>query len=186
MILWSIQPIKVYEQIQKNGRYLVDSRLSDNFKDFKDSYSWLKEQMSIKGIKNKNNNEIIWAWHTYNGKHEMSDMKDIRNMFSGDNEVILEIDIPDEEVVLSDYNTWHFVLNNSWIDDSTCEEEWEKNRSWYESLSFEEREHLKKESWQKVFDVEPFISEWVIKGMYVQASFFELKSENIKQVYHIN
>ena len=96
--------------------------------------------------------------------------------------VCLELEIPDEEVLLSDFNAWHYVLNRCWLDDSRNEEEYDRLQEWFDNLPGQDRERLRVESWQKIFDVEPYKDEWITKGRYVQAVFWEIRKEYVKKV----
>lgn len=182
MRLWTIQPEEVYEQILRDGKYILDEDKSSNCKDFNQAYSWLKKQMDIKGIKNDNN--LLWAWHTFNGKHHKPDLRYSAYDTRGTKSVCLELEIPDERVLLSDYNAWHYVLNDSYLDMSTNEEEWNKERDWFDHLPFDERQKVKEESWQRIFDTTYFKNDWVSKGVYVQATFYGLELNDIKRVQH--
>jgi hypothetical protein len=101
--------------------------------------------------------------------------------------VCLELEIPDEKVLLTDFDLWHFVLNDWWLDTSMfkygfTEEEYDLNHKWFKGLSKEEQKKEKEESWEMVLNIEPFDSEWIARGQYVQAVFWELKMEDVKKV----
>lgn len=182
MKLWTMQPIKVWEKIEKDGVFHCDEKLSENNEDFKESYAWMVEQMD-KRMKHPNKCVLpVWAWHTYNWENKKPDLRE--SGFGNPKErcVCLELEIPDEEVLLSDFNAWHYVLNHSWFDDSKNEEEWDKLHEWFDNLPGEEREKLRIESWQKIFNVEPYEDEWSTNGRYVQAVFWELKKDHVKKV----
>ena len=49
----------------------------------------------------------------------------------------IEIEKPDNEVLLSDEENWHFVLNNSYISDH------EQDDNTFDSLPKQQKEHLK-------------------------------------------
>lgn len=99
--------------------------------------------------------------------------------------VCLEIEVPDKDVLLSDFNAWHFVLNNSYLDDSNNEEEFEKMHAEFDALSLKEKDEKKRASWQSIFDVSKYTigDGWRANGFYVQAVFYGLKKEQIRKVY---
>ena len=82
-----------------------------------------------------------------------------------------EIEKPDNEILLSDEENWHFVLNDSYISDN------EKDDNDFDSLSEQQQKQLKEKSWKKIFDISPYEDNWIRKGMFVQATFWELKLE---------
>lgn len=190
MKLWTVQTEEVYEQLLKNGSLRAEISKSDcleggNCKEFIDAYKWMIEQMKEKGYTKPDGYETPWwAWYRLNGENKIT--SEIENLCApGKKFKLLELEVPDKYVLLSDYDAWHYVLNKWWYDDSTCEEEWEKNRDWFDTLPYIERERLEKESWQKIFDIGIRKSEWTSNGLYVQAVFWELKAGYIVRVTDI-
>jgi hypothetical protein len=185
MVLWTIQPVEVYKQIKRDGYYKFNSALAENYKDFKNSYDWLERQMNIRGI-NKNNCEegLVWAWYKWNGIRKNPDLKESGFAESGEKMVCMEIDIPDNRVLLSDFDAWHYVLNDWWIDDSTNEKEWDENHKWLDTLRYAKQREIREKSWQKIFDIEELDTEWVKKGFYVQATFYGLELKDIKKIQY--
>lgn len=190
MRLWTVQPEEVYKQLLQNGSLKAEVSKSEcleggNCKCFVDAYKWLIEQMEKRGYNKPKGYEIPWwAWYRLNGKNEItSEIETLctpRKKFK-----LLELEVPDKYVLLSDYDAWHYVLNKWWYDDSTCDEEWEKNRDWFDALPYSEQERLEKESWQKIFDIRIRESEWNSNGLYVQAVFWVLKADYIVRVTDI-
>lgn len=185
MRLWTVQPEEVFEILKKDGIFICNQDLAVYGEDFKRPYEWMTAQMDKRNIPHPENVTLpIWAWHTRNWEHKKPDLREAAYDKKGTKSVLIEIEIPDNEVLLSDYNEWHYVLNNSWNDDSMNEEEWEKMQEEFDNLSFVERERLKKESWNKIFDITPFQNEWRSKGQYIQACFWELRLKDVKKVWH--
>lgn len=189
MILWTIQPLEVYELLINTGSYVCDKTKAETLNGdtsddtFIKAYDWLVAQMDARGIPHPKGVEYpVWAWHTRDWKRKQPDLR--RNEYGkrGETSVCLEIEVPDELVLLSDFDAWHYVLNEIYFDDSTCEEEWEKIQDDFDKLSFQEQKRLTKESWQKIFDITPIDTEWAVVGRYIQAVFWELKKENIRKV----
>lgn len=190
MRLWSVQTEDVYDEVMKNGFCLVDMKKSECLyddngnldKSFKRSYDWLVDKL-ISRIGKPDNNKVEYPWWAY---YKLDDVRDLTleelkcTVVPGKEYILLELEVPDEDVVLSDLDNWHFVLNNWWLDDSLSEEEWDKNQEWLKSLEYSERERVKSESWDKIFDITPFENEWRANGKSVQANFWVLKKEYIK------
>lgn len=183
MILWTIQPEEVYHVIQKNGLYHCDLSKSSFSSDFTKAYDWLAMQMKkIMGNPPKGVKYPVWAWYMYEGQRKKPDLRKARwtNGFEGEKFVCMEIDIPENQVVLSDFDNWHFVLNN-WII-SWSEEEDNKLELLYNSLTSKERLAMLEENWKRVFDISYLHNDWVTRGISIQATFWELKKEQIKDV----
>lgn len=94
--------------------------------------------------------------------------------------VVLEV--PDEQVLLSDFDNWHAVLNGYYLADGKNEAEWKENHKWFDSLPLSKKKIIMKKSWEKIFNVTPINSDWVINGQYIQATFWEIKPEYLQNV----
>ena len=182
MKLWTIQKEEVLEILEREGVYKTNINLVDN-PEFFNAYDWLNNYLMEKSKKPEGINYPIWAWFRYNGKEKKPDLRHSAYAPSGTKCVCLELELPDSDVLLSDFDLWHFVLNNWWIDDSKNEDEWDKNQDWFNTLSYEKQEELKKKSWEKIFDIEIEINDWERKGENVQAVFWELKKEYVKKCW---
>lgn len=182
MLLWTVQPREVYEDIMRTGSYHFDATKNPMRNDFESAYEWLEATMERRGIKRSDPSDpLVWAWQIMDGKCYVSPYN--KEIWSSDkDEVLLQINIPDEQVLLSDFDAWHYVLNRWYYDTSGTEEEWEENQKWFKSLPAEEQEIIKKASWLKCLDITPMNSEWRTNGKYVQATFFGLHKDQIEKV----
>lgn len=190
MRLWTVQPYSVYELIQKEGIYRCDANLSDNLKyyyQFVNAYEWICKKMKERiGNPPAHTKYPVWAWYAVEGEHRRPDMrKCYLKVF--EKSVLLELEIPDTEVLLTDHTMWHRVLNNS-INykanymDSISSEEWEElveqENNYYNILTAEEKKVYKEKSWEKII-----CSPESSFPKYVQATFWELKESQIKKVW---
>lgn len=186
MKLWTIQPLEVWNELQSKGYFVCDSEKSDfikSYKCFKDSYDWLVGEMEKRvGKRPKGINYPIWAWYIRDWKYKKPDLRESGYGLKGENLVCIEIEKKDRDVVLTDFDTWHFVLNNGYIDKSISEKEWEKNMAWFDSLPIRQQEKLKKESWQEIFNITPFKNDWMQRGRYVQATFWYLSLQEVQKI----
>ena len=187
MRLWTIQPIEVWEELNKKGYFICNpikaNYISDKEWNFKEAYDWLVGQMEYRiGRRPNGVSYPIWAWHTRDWQHKKPDLRNIGLGNKGEKSVCIEIEIPDNEVLLHDYDAWHYVLNNWWYDGSFSERDWEKKHNWFDKLSNEEKEILTKKSWERIFDVSPFKNDWFQKGRYIQATFWVLYLKDVKNV----
>ena len=92
----------------------------------------------------------------------------------------MEISIPSEQVLLSDFDEWHSVLDDFLISDT--EEESDAQDMYFESLSDEEQMKYKDRNWERIFNIKHFKNDWVTRGDWVQATFWELRAENVRKV----
>ncbi len=163
------------------GVYRCDISMSPLGEYLKDRYTWLSDQMRER-IGNPPTDVIypVWAWYQWEGKRKKPDLRRERwcNGFKGDRFACFEIDIPDEKVVLSDFDAWSIILLNGLI--SNTEEEDTMLTKQYEASK--DKEGFKQHNWERVFDISPFKNEWITRGDSIQATFWELKKEYIVDV----
>lgn len=183
MVLWTIQPVEVWNELKKKGYFICDPQKSNYISgeewNFKTAYDWLVEQMESRvGGKPEDVNYPIWAWHTYDWKRQPDDLRDTDE----EGLVCIKIDIPEEDVLLHDYDTWHYVLSNIYFNNSKNEAEWKSLQEKFDSLSQGEQERVKQESWEAIFDITPFENAWSCRGKYVQATFWVLHKKDVLAV----
>ena len=189
MILWTIQPEKVYDLILSKGVYRCEESLMVNTeKPFKVSYKWLIKQMKRRlgnppaGVKYP-----VWAWYQWEGRRKKPDLRQERWScgWEGEKFVCMEIDIPDENVLLSDFDSWSLILSDALIPITKEENsEYLDYEKYYESLSPKEKKVFKEKNWELVFDLTPIHNDWTIRGDSIQATFWELQKEQIRKVWH--
>lgn len=182
MILWTIQPERVFRLIYKRGVYRCDLSKS-GMEDFADpQYDWLVSQMKKRiGPPPEGVKYPVWAWYRWSLTKKRPDLHAIRWWWGqkGDKFYRIEIDIPDSEVLLSDYESWAgIILNNGLL--SYTEQEDKELDAIYESLSPEGKNKFRAKNWERVFDVSYFENGWTNRGNTIQATFWELRRENIR------
>ena len=184
MKLWTIQPVEVYEILMRDGLFTCDPKKASE-PTFFDAYNWLVKKLEEKYPKPKNVQYPIWAWFRFNSKEKKPDLRHSCYGPRGEKMVCLELEVPDEKVLLSDFDLWHFPLNNWWLDDcfhdGYYEEDYDKNHKWFKSLSEDEQRKEKEKSWEQIFNIEPYENDWISRGKYVQAVFWVLKKEYVKK-----
>ena len=187
MRLWTVQPSEVYDLILADGVYRCDSTKSILMHDFGFTapYRWMSDQMTKRISPPPDGVAFpVWAWHTMSWKHKRPDMR--RTEFRSHQRpfVLMEIEIPDKDVLLSDEELWHYVLSDWYLSDADNEAEFDEDFKRLELLSEEEKRQEKEESWKKIFAVSPPINNgWKRIGCYIQATFWELRKEQIIKVW---
>lgn len=179
MRLWTIQPIEVLEIIKQKGEFVCNPVYSDS--DFKRAYYWLVKQMDSRGIEHPYGLELpIWAWYKTDWENKKPDLEQEDFSDKRENLVCIELEIDDKDVLLSDFYAWHYVLNDSFLDSSHDEKEWDLQQGWYDALAPEKRQGVKEESWNDIFNITPTQNEWMARGRDVQAVFWKITKEMIK------
>lgn len=166
MILQTVQSREAYEKMCQYGVLKSDGiHIFDE--SFRMAYKWMAEQLSKKtGIKPDGEMLPVWAWYQWEGKRypEIKHSYD-EELAERKHLVLITFNAPDDVVLLSDFDYWHFVLNDLPISEDGKEE-----------CDFSEAE--KEKSWQKVFEVD-FNSD---NNYSIQAVLWEIKQEWVKCV----
>ncbi|WP_418790896.1 DUF3841 domain-containing protein [Phosphitispora sp. TUW77] len=186
MRLWSVQPERLYEKLKIEKIVYCDPLQSELVIEcgFGPAYNWLAEQMALRvgppptGVKYP-----FWAWHTVEWKHQKPDLRRAEFRSYSGNQICIELEVPDNDVLLSNEDMWHIVLNNSYYGDCSNEQEYEAEDKWFESLPPQEQLQVKRKSWEKIFDVSsPRENEWDSHGKYIQATFWALRLDQVVDV----
>lgn len=183
MRLWTIQPETLYELLKTEKVVHCDPLKSEFVTEceFGTAYEWMANQMKLRvgnppdGVKYP-----IWAWHTLNWKHRRPDLRRVEFRNFNEDQVCIELEIPDSDVLLSDEEMWHMVLSDAYYGDSTNEADYDVEYEWFEGLPRDEQMRIKENSWEKIFKASPPINtEWDRRGMFIQATFWELRQDQI-------
>lgn len=191
MKLWTIQPASFYQTLQEKGIVYCD-REGYWCKHNRLQYDWLVEQMHQR-IGNPPLLEIrypLWGWYQYHSRKKPHPPK--TPLKKGEEySVYLEIEIPDNEVVLTDFSLWVNCLNG-W--QTKTDKELEHHIKVYENkvgkyCSFHEYpEDIQQgimNTWQSIFDMKFRDKEWSTWAWWnrsIQATFWCLKSEQVLKV----
>lgn len=180
MIIYTIQPQQILNELIANKKYTCDTHKSYYRNDFDKEYRWMTSRMDSKAIPHPENLVYpIWGWYRMNG-HEPT-LKELKE-FTSDNDVILKLSIPKNKILLSDYDAWHYVLNNMWYDDSTSEQEFDLMHTYFDTLPLFKQNRLKEKSWLKIFDITKTKTDWSKTGYYVQGTFWEITDDMLIDV----
>jgi hypothetical protein len=106
--LWTIQDLLVWERLRQEGTLYVDPGYIRP--EYLEAYDWMRDQM-VHRLPGYGAHHPWWAW--------VSQKPDLRRdshlQGPGDRRVRLELAVSEQEVLLSDHFSWHWVLNRSFI-----------------------------------------------------------------------
>ena len=173
MRITTIQPKEVYN-ICKNKTFYTDITKSEYYHDslFINAYQWLIVEMNKRFDKPKNAEYPVWGWYRFNGKSKLDLRYFTKIHESGTYEIVL--DVPDDQVLLTDFEKWHYVLNDWYLPSARTDEEYEKLESNFEKSDKLAQDSLKKESWNNVFN---FDKNAISDGLNIQATFWKIEPE---------
>jgi len=184
MTLWSIQPLNLYEKLLEQGTLHCDPENKEfwgfDYKEFRTAYDWLVGQMKLRvGTPPKGIQYPFWAWALIDGVSKKPDLRRKEfNNYVGEN-VVLELEIPEADVLLSDEENWYYVLNSWYLYDVKGKEDnWDEIEARLNDLPLNVKDSVKQKSWERIFDKDDPDNDWD----FVQATFWELKAEQVKSV----
>jgi len=199
MVLWTIQAYEAYEKLLQDKVLTADSACifyDDIQRDaFQVGYDWMVRQMKKRGLVQPENVDYpIWAWYKWEGKRKRHDMRSYSNP-NKDKIVQLTIKIDDSEVLLTDFDTFHYALNYWYLPlDENESESFEKeytnfgiSRNDLRDISKQSREinnfrERIEKSWDRILDLEREDNNYVFgynSEKSIQATFWELRADQV-------
>lgn len=192
MRLWTIQGIKIYEQLQREGIAFCTKPFWGDIEEMMRAYHWMSEQMKqrigeppLKEIKYP-----MWAWYQYDSAKSNKPPKSTRDIPDGIS-AYMELLVPDKDVLLSDFSNWHAALNGwaltDWKDIEKKTDVLDKDAG--RKLKFdeypEEIQMAIEKSWEAIFDLyrrDADVGRQYVRNRSIQATFWALKPEYIVSV----
>lgn len=175
MLLYSIQPSSVLINLNERKRIYNDGTHFDEciLNAYLSKYDWLVGQLDNHRIpRNKDKAKYpFWAWYKYSENRKKPDLRHAGLAPKGTECVLLELEIPDKDVLLSNFDEWNCILNDYPVFD---EENWDVMYNKYKKLSIEKQQKLKEESWLSIFSD--------LNTGPIQATFWELNIESVRSV----
>ncbi len=182
MRVWTIQKPEAYADLIKNGYYRTNSAYIEESK--KRAYDWYAHQLENRICpKPADTDYPVWAWHKKDNLQKKPDFRMSGYAPEGTELVCLELEVPNDLILLSDYDDWTFVLNDLYLHDTVRENDWDIENEMLESLSEDELKRAKEISWEKIFDIRQTYTIKACRGINVQAAFWEIKREYIRNTW---
>ena len=204
MKIYTVQPIDVLIKVINHGILYSDPITYGGDPEidfFLKAYKWLIPQMHKRIPSNHipENTYPWWGWYRYSETTPKPKFSHANYRNSPETISILSLDIPDNYVLLSDYDAWHHVLNDAYlgfdyeekafIDDLCRNCGLDKKKFKYlinsnQLDSYPEYKERFRETWERIFDLDftPRLLRYPKKRQYVQGTFWELRKEHIEEV----
>ena len=154
MHLFTEQPLVVWQIIKDNHCYHPDPNNLDVMEhldqDFADAYDWLIKQFNQRIPKPNQATIPIWWWLD-NGVKTKEFQEDIPPKPV---KVIIEANYPNNQLLLSDFEKWHYVLNKWYLPDDIDNESdnyYDQIDQWFKNLSSRQQQAQMQKSWQFLF-----------------------------------
>lgn len=175
MRFYTIQPKAIVTMLRNQQTFFCEKdKCAFQEEPFQKAYAWMRTQMIRKlGVPEKSDAYPIWLYYLWDKENNYTPDEE------SDFDYLITLEIPEERVLLSDFDLWHDVLNNMFCGVERNEEEYDKNREYLDSLSHEERQKKIEASWQNIFDITPFHNDFISIGNYVQGCTWCIRPEDI-------
>jgi hypothetical protein len=183
MRIWLIAQLAVWEQLQRDKELLYDpERLPAHRQPF---YDWMRQQMATR-LAGYQGHYPWWAWVRWTPKKSMPDLRSWDqelNYFPPEEPAVrLELLIPDQEVLCSDFGSWCSVLCNEYVAKTQAEAE-----QWEQLAPLQHTRERLKHSWEAIFDLDE--THWTVEWrsynpIRIQGVFEHLRLEQVRGVTH--
>ena len=187
MRIWTMQPAGLYAKLESKGILLTDGRRC--YRQFTPAYQWMMAQMRHRLLPSPAKFPW-WGWCRWEGKRRAKpDLRAGGYLRKGQRGVRIELELEDEEVLLSDFSDWHYVLNEWYLSDNEAEDErFEralKKLGHKRPAPYPEPLRAKmQDSWQRIFELGGGDPAWRGKPSRrsIQATFWELRLKDVVAV----
>jgi hypothetical protein len=201
MELYSIQPFWIYERLQRGEIFqatppVCDPDAGENYEvRWRCAYDWLCKKMDERCSVSRPADVTypIWAWYWWAGpKKRKPDLRfeSTRHYATSEPCVLMTLDVPDGEVLLTEYHAWHHVLNAWYLAPEPAVDDFEARCEAKGLNPFRDKPlpdaALQAElegTWDQIFDLAkiPALLEYEADESYVQATFWELRPEMVRE-----
>ncbi|ANF97660.1 DUF3841 domain-containing protein [Paenibacillus bovis] len=131
---WTIQSLSAWEQAQQTG--FLEGHI-DHIS-YPEAYHWMMDQMTER-LPFYDGSYPVWVWK------EKPDLLQLNHFTGREQCVCLTLSLHPLNVLLSDFQEWHSVLNNTF--NAVDHIEWEEFRTGCSTLT-------KEQSWLRIFDLD--------------------------------
>lgn len=147
--VWTIHPVAAWESFQRTGELRGSAQHAEPY--FRRAYEWLRGQMK-KRLPSYVGGWPVWAWVRWSPESPRPDLRASGHLPHGTHGVRIELLVPEERVLISDYELWHMVLNDSYLSWSEAEDERWCARAESGGVTAEVLQREKEASWERIFD----------------------------------
>ncbi|HCM27570.1 MAG TPA: hypothetical protein DIC34_13665 [Treponema sp.] len=162
--IWSIQSEEAFAHLRANQ--ILRAEIKFSYEHFLAAYQWMSEQLRQRVPAPSDCRVPLWGWYQFeNEKKKKPDLRQAGYVEKGMRAVRLKLELPIDRVVLSDFNLWHYVLNQWNIPGHLGEEESPDSAN----------------NWERIFDLD-----WYQEGITerkeqkaIQATFWEIRMDEV-------
>ncbi len=163
MILWTLQSPAAVEALERDGVLVATS--GDPEPSYRSAYHWMAAQMSHRIGPPEKATRPLWTWRAWQGRRARPDLRSTGHFPRGSRGARIEFTVEPEQVVLSDFSLWHYVLNYWYLPASLTDQRAFEATVSAAGLDFFRTKPLPdpalhsriEASWQRIFELDRFI-----------------------------
>lgn len=177
MKLWTIQTHGWLQDLMTKKEKFASYTRVDH--DWKFHYQWMAKQMADR-IGTDPQKCPTFAWYKYDEKHRKPDLRCSWHLPTGTPGIRVELELDEEQVLLSQFEMWNWVLNQSYIPEN------ESDHIKHEKICLFGKITNKKvvDSWNRIFDLH--FGDWRFWGKRseraIQACIGSVSIENVHKI----
>lgn len=191
MKLWTLQPLEVALRLKAGQSHRADAALCARdglAEDLAEAYAWMSAALARRVPAPPGVTLPVWAWHTRDPKHPgRPDLRSCRPTTTG---ALIEFDADPEEALLTDFDTWHIILNRCFLGDEPESEAFEaecarRGVPWGEWWAHEDLAERVRASWERLLDPDWWAPGWIGSPpgeRQLQAVVWEIRPEQVRRV----
>jgi len=191
MQIWTIQNEAAWAYLRETGQ--LHASREHQAEEWPEAYEWIRSQLIRRvGPPPTNDAVPLWGWYQWQGRARMRpDLRTLRHHWgsAGNTYVLIECELPDDRVMLSDFEAWHVILNGRYLSPTDEEEAaYLADRKRYDQQPSEAlAENLRQRyygSWERVIDIEALTEpDWhAMDNKSIQACFWEVRKEQVRYI----
>ena len=190
MRIWSIQSKEAWDYLERHG--VLTARHHHRWTENPHAYDWMKAQLTRRvGLPPQKDAEPLWGWFQWHTEaRRRPDLRTVRHNWSPPGPyVMIECQLPDHEVLLSDFEAWHFTLNNWYLaleeqEDDRFTQAMEQAQLDKNSAALEFLQREKERSWELIFDLTALDHKDLKPRPQkeIQACFWQIRLDQVKSV----
>lgn len=179
MRVWTLQPLTVYEQLKENKTLIARPELGSG-DDLAEAYAWMRRQMAAR-VPRYQGGPVWWAYSL------KPDLRRERHRMMPEPFVCLELELAEEEILISDFGVWDAVLNDWFYSQSADETEawdqrWEQCKLRKDEPALAALRTEKEASWESLFPSASIVTS--SKEDDWQVTFEHLRLVDVRGVRH--
>lgn len=191
MVLWTIQTQEAWREFRSSGvlRTTADRITEESLSS---PYGWIVHQMRERvGSPPSERAYPVWAWLQWeNARRARPDLRAGGHLAKGERGVRIEFECRDSDVLLSDFDLWHYVLNYWYLPESVAEGDQfeaqlaERGLSFFEAKPLRNRKYHERvvASWDKILDLDWTGDELALPrpAKSIQGTTWEVNMEQVR------